>query len=327
MTNVREKIWNFLVHEPMVLVALICCLPFLISAAAVLGYQDYQVISTPGNPASGFDRFFVNSSGIGCLTSGGANCLPGFSNPMTTKGDIIVGGTSGVPARLAVGTNGQMLYSNSSATNGVDWEAPISLTTTGTSGAATFTPGNPNVLNVPNYSAGGGGGLTQISQNTLAMAAASVTFSSISAGFTNLYMTFNTRSSNASSADNFYIQFNSDTGSNYVLNFGDFGSGYSGGISAASATAAAIGTAPGTSSLANFPASGSCLLVAYANTTFTKNIVCNHNFVQGATTSSMLQGQYSSNWNSTSAINAIVIKLASGANFVAGSTFTLYGQQ
>jgi len=35
-----------------------------------------------------------------------------MSNPMTTAGDVIVGGSSGTPARLAIGTNGQVLTSN-----------------------------------------------------------------------------------------------------------------------------------------------------------------------------------------------------------------------
>jgi hypothetical protein len=51
-----------------------------------------------------------------------------------------------------------VLTANSSATNGLDYEAPIALTTTGTSGAASLTPGNPYTLNVPQYSGGGGGG-------------------------------------------------------------------------------------------------------------------------------------------------------------------------
>lgn len=42
----------------------------------------------------------------------------GMSNPMTTAGDIIVGGTSGAPTRLAAGTQGQVLSVGSS---GLEW--------------------------------------------------------------------------------------------------------------------------------------------------------------------------------------------------------------
>lgn len=99
------------------------------------------------------------------ITTDGTNYFTGtrglgLSNPLTTKGDVIVAATGGVPARLAVGTNGQVLTSNSGATNGVDWEAPIALTTTGSSGPATLTPGTPYTLNVPQYSGGSGPSIT-----------------------------------------------------------------------------------------------------------------------------------------------------------------------
>ncbi len=45
---------------------------------------------------------------------GGSLTIPGtgFSNPMTTLGDLIVGGTAGAAARLGIGTNGQYLFTN-----------------------------------------------------------------------------------------------------------------------------------------------------------------------------------------------------------------------
>lgn len=44
--------------------------------------------------------------------------IVGMENPMTAAGDIIVGGTSGAPGRLAVGTEGQVLKVGSS---GIEW--------------------------------------------------------------------------------------------------------------------------------------------------------------------------------------------------------------
>lgn len=59
------------------------------------------------------------------LTVAQVNTMLGsLSNPMTTLGDIIVGGASGTPARLPVGADGKVLTSNSGATNGADWEFP-----------------------------------------------------------------------------------------------------------------------------------------------------------------------------------------------------------
>lgn len=54
-----------------------------------------------------------------------------LSNPMTTAEDVIVGGTSGVPERLAVGSNGNVLTVTAGA---VGWAAPaagnaLSITT------------------------------------------------------------------------------------------------------------------------------------------------------------------------------------------------------
>lgn len=46
----------------------------------------------------------------------------GMTDPLTTKGDLIVRGTS--TTRLAVGTNGQVLTADSSAANGVKWAIP-----------------------------------------------------------------------------------------------------------------------------------------------------------------------------------------------------------
>ncbi len=45
---------------------------------------------------------------------------PGMENPMTTAGDIIVGGEEGAPARLAKGTAGQVLKAGE---NGLEWGA------------------------------------------------------------------------------------------------------------------------------------------------------------------------------------------------------------
>lgn len=48
-----------------------------------------------------------------------------FTNPMTTQDDLIIAGASGVPARLAKGSDGQVLTVNAS-THHLDWETPSS---------------------------------------------------------------------------------------------------------------------------------------------------------------------------------------------------------
>lgn len=63
---------------------------------------------------------------------------------ITTKGDIIVATGPGTPARLGVGTNGQVLVANSSAAGGVEWStAGSSLPSqTGNSGKYLTTDGS-----------------------------------------------------------------------------------------------------------------------------------------------------------------------------------------
>ena len=72
-------------------------------------------------------------------TSGIVEFGSGMTNPMTTAGDIIIGGTSGAPTRLAKGTDGQVLTlasglpSWADASGGsaaIDWANPVSVTTT-----------------------------------------------------------------------------------------------------------------------------------------------------------------------------------------------------
>jgi hypothetical protein len=61
----------------------------------------------------GYQEQFTGSSGWEAISGGGGG---GMTNPMTNAADIIVGGASGTPARLAKGTAFQQLRMNSGAT-------------------------------------------------------------------------------------------------------------------------------------------------------------------------------------------------------------------
>ena len=103
------------------------------------------------------------------------------------KGDLISATAADTPARLAVGTNGQILVADSTAATGLKWENPTS------------------------------GSLTLLSTTTLS--GASTTVSSISGSYKNLYVLV-TGTTNDSANGSFRISINGDTtNSSQVGNF------------------------------------------------------------------------------------------------------------
>jgi hypothetical protein len=85
-------------------------------------------------------------SAIGAASSTGY--APGGTDVAIADGGT---GVSSLPTGLLKGAGTGPI---TAAAAGTDYQAPITLTTTGTSGAATFTAGT---LNIPSYTAGGGG--------------------------------------------------------------------------------------------------------------------------------------------------------------------------
>lgn len=66
--------------------------------------------------AAGADEGQILTADGGGGTTWATPPSPGMNNPMTAAGDLIVGGSYGVPARLGKGTAGQVLKMNSGAT-------------------------------------------------------------------------------------------------------------------------------------------------------------------------------------------------------------------
>ena len=66
--------------------------------------------------------------GDGNLVFRDADSIGGFVNPMTSIGDLIVGTTDGAPARLGIGTSGQVLTSNGTT---IEWSSASAAVFTG----------------------------------------------------------------------------------------------------------------------------------------------------------------------------------------------------
>jgi hypothetical protein len=98
----------------------------------------------------------ISSGGAGTVTAVSVSSTNGFSgtvaNPTTTP-DITISTT--VTGMLKGSGTGL-----ATATANADYQSPIALTTTGSSGAATF---NGTTLNIPQYSGGGSGTVTSVS--------------------------------------------------------------------------------------------------------------------------------------------------------------------
>jgi hypothetical protein len=99
------------------------------------------------------------------------------------KGDLIAATANDTPARLAVGTNGQVLTADSTAGTGLAWTTLSS------------------------------GGLTLITE-TVASANSSIDFSSISGSYTDLSLQWDGIYHSATGS-NFSVRFNSDSAANY----------------------------------------------------------------------------------------------------------------
>jgi hypothetical protein len=156
---------------------------------------------------------------------------------------------------------------------------------------------------------------TPIATQTLGSAAASVTFSSIPQGYTDLVLIVNGGQSVATA--NGGLQFNGDTGSNYSTTY------LRGNGTSATSTRASNETLTRIDGL-GWPTSNNANSIVqiqnYSNTTTYKTVLTRYNAAVYGTEA--IVGL----WRSTSAINQIVVK-SEAYNWTSGSTFSLYGIQ
>jgi hypothetical protein len=150
---------------------------------------------------------------------------------------------------------------------------------------------------------------TPIATQTLGSAAASVTFSSISQGYTDLVIVYNGISS---TDDQNYFRYNNDTGSNYSRTF-LFGNGTAVGSNRSSNETFLYGPF----SLST-PVTNIAQIMNYSNSTTYKTTLIRSGGAANSTIATV------GLWRSTNPITNVTITTQSGT-FNTGSIFSLYG--
>ena len=206
---------------------------------------------------------------------------------LDAKGDLISATAADTPARLAVGTNGQVLTADSTASTGLKWATPAT------------------------------GGLSLIASKTPSGASA-IDFASIASSYKHLLLTWSGlyTSNNTTSLS---VRFNDDSGANYPITTVDIRGTAISDHSLTNNTSATAVTVRGTSNSFQFAWRGSLWIYDYASTTSVKRF---DSFTSGRrddVTQTITRSCYGV-WNSTSAINKVSIYRDEGTGTITGVT-------
>ncbi len=231
------------------------------------------------------DGQFLKRSGS-TLVSGAV-----MTNPLTTKGDIIIEDASPAPARLAIGSTGQVL---SVASGLPTWAAPF--------------------------------GLVLYDSGYLGADAASIDTGAagIASGHFCLYVVGYLRSTSATVSDNIIMIFNNDSSALYDVNRIQNINTSVTGASVSQGTSLNMGDCPGASAPAHTFGSLSMNIPAYDNTSNWKTGDASSSATQ-STVGNNAQSRQTFVYESTSAISRL--KITCGANWLAGSRLVIYGTQ
>lgn len=164
--------------------------------------------------------------------------------------------------------------------------------------------------------------LFKIASTTVESPIASIDFTSIPSGYTDLLVKLSTRSNQASGPDYVYLQFNSNTStSNYQ---GIFLRGNGSTVASSSNTAEGKIRAAITTTSGETASTFSNCEIYIPNYTSSNNKSTSSDWVPENNATATFMGITAGLWTQTSAITSIQLSLSSNS-FVANSTATLYG--
>ena len=224
-----------------------------------------------------------------CEPAAGAGGAVATDAIWDAAGDLAIGTGANTAAKLAIGTANQLLRVNAGAT-APEWASV---------------------------------GRVLLSEQTPS-GTGTVTFSSIPSTYKNLIVEFICRSTKAGAAnDSLSCRLNTDTtDANYRRQLLD---AYGGTAAAAGGDDAIIAYISAANAPADTATTGFMRLIQYAGTTFQKLCRTKSEYRYDTSSTHLILSESAIHWENTAAITQIDLVLGSG-NYVAGSTFRLYGE-
>lgn len=213
------------------------------------------------------------------------------------KGDLIAASAADTVARLAVGTDGQVLTADSTQSTGVKWAA-----------------------------AGGGGAMTLLSTTTLS-SPGTFDVSSISGSYNDLILALILRGDAAANAETLRLRFNNvSTGSYYSERIDQFGTTLAGAEELGFTQLSANLNVPAGNCQAGAFGMQTWTILGYASTTWLKAVLVDSIYIRDTGAGRTAQDRLVGWWNSTAAINRVSVGCVSGNNWTTGSQLRIYGR-